>query len=176
MAIEIVPALESLEFQPYLTEAGDIDPQWTGKIGIYGIFDRDRCLQYVGFSRDIVSSLRLHLVRVNDCCEWVKIFTIDKPSRSFLSEIQAAWWGDRKPEPEVLDRWEQPLNCLPWITEQEQHQLDRAATESDRDRLLKDLARRVEEEILAKLAARGVKFKVRFDPKRKNSGILDIKP
>jgi hypothetical protein len=170
-----LPKLEAIAYEPYLNELGDINPDLNVKIGIYAIFDRDRTLQYVGFSRDIASSLRLHIVRVPDLCDWVKVFIIAKPSRTFLGEVQTAWWGDRQLSPEQLEQWEQPLNCLKWLTEAENTQLEQAVNDGDRERILKDLARRIEEGILAKLAAKGIGFKVRFDPKRKNAGILDVK-
>lgn len=169
----VIPELDHLPFLPYLTPEGDVDPQWIGKIGVYGIFDQAQVLQYVGFSRDLASSLRLHLVRVCDRCVWLKVFTVEKPSRSWLSEIQAAWWGDQScQDPEL---WEQPLCCLPLMNEQERQQLAAAASDRDQDQVRKDLARRIEQEIMAKLEARGVTFKPRFDPKRKNAGILDLK-
>ncbi|MDX1976910.1 MAG: GIY-YIG nuclease family protein [Pseudanabaenaceae cyanobacterium bins.68] len=168
-----IPELESLVFLPYLTPEGDVDPKWAGKIGVYGIFDQAQVLQYVGFSRDLASSLRLHLVRVCDRCVWLKVFTVDKPSRSLLIEIQAAWWGNQAcSDP---DLWEQPLNCLPYMNDQERQQLAEATSDREQDQVRKDIARRLEQEIMAKLAARGVTFKPRFDPKRKNAGILDLK-
>ncbi len=81
-------ALNDRQFLPYLDPSGDISADFVGKIGVYA---SDRTLQYVGISRDIASSLRLHMVRVPDCCHWLKIETIDKPSRTILSEIQGLW-------------------------------------------------------------------------------------
>ena len=40
---------------------------------------------------------------------------------------------------------------------------------------LKKIARRVEAEILATLKARGVQMDLRFNPKLKESGLLDLK-
>ena len=44
------------------------------------------------------------------------------------------------------------------------------------DKLLKQVARRVEETILAKLQQRGVTTEIRFSPKLKEQGLLDLKP
>ena len=42
-------------------------------------------------------------------------------------------------------------------------------------KLIKNVARRVEAEILAQLQARGVKEEMRFNPKLKENGLLDLK-
>jgi hypothetical protein len=42
-------------------------------------------------------------------------------------------------------------------------------------KLLKQVARRVEETILTKLQQRGVKTEIRFNPKLKEQGLLDLK-
>ncbi len=42
-------------------------------------------------------------------------------------------------------------------------------------KLLKNIARRVEAKILEVLKARGLQENIRFNPKLKNSGLLDLK-
>ncbi len=42
-------------------------------------------------------------------------------------------------------------------------------------KLLKNAARRVEIEIVAQLESRGVKMQIRFNPKLKEKGLLDLK-
>ena len=49
------------------------------------------------------------------------------------------------------------------------------ADEIAKDKLLKNVARRVENEILSLLKARGVTEEIRFNPKLKTSGLLDLK-
>ncbi len=41
--------------------------------------------------------------------------------------------------------------------------------------ILKNIARRVEAEILAALELRGLKTQIRFNPKLKETGLLDVK-
>ncbi|RMF23487.1 MAG: GIY-YIG nuclease family protein, partial [Cyanobacteria bacterium J083] len=43
-------------------------------------------------------------------------------------------------------------------------------------KLLKNLARELEEKIKSKLVDRGVNFPLRFNPKIKDQGLLDLKP
>ncbi|MFM9158944.1 MAG: GIY-YIG nuclease family protein, partial [Dolichospermum sp.] len=50
-----------------------------------------------------------------------------------------------------------------------------AIDEIGKSKVLKNVARRVEEEILAILEARGLKTQMRFNPKLKEVGLLDLK-
>jgi len=167
-----IPALSEIVIAPYLDQLGDISAEYIGKIGVYAIFDRDLILQYVGISRDIATSLRLHIVRAPDLCYWVKVTTVEKPSRTFLSEIQTAWLAGQTVDAEL---WEQPLDCRKLMTDREKLDLTKTLGEVEEEKVLKNVARRVEKEVLELLAARGVKFDVRFNPKFKSSGILDVK-
>jgi hypothetical protein len=167
-----IPPLTEVPFVPYLDPTGNISADLEGKIGVYAIFDAEKSLQYVGISRDIASSLKLHLVRVPTQCHWLKFTTVTKPSRTVLSEMQAAWLGDLAVDAEL---WEQPLDCRRLMTDAEKQQLEQAMNESEQEQVLKNVARRVEKDVLAQLAARGIAFEVRFNPKRKSEGILDIK-
>jgi hypothetical protein len=170
-----IPALSALTFLPYLDESGVISADLAGKIGVYAIFDRDRSLQYVGISRDIAASLKLHVVRVPDRCYWVKATTVTKPSRTVLGEMQSAWLGDKILTVEELELWEQPLDCKKLMTDAEQKLLAAALNEGEQEKILKNVARRIEVGILTQIEARGVGFDVRFNPKLKSAGILDVK-
>jgi hypothetical protein len=50
-----------------------------------------------------------------------------------------------------------------------------AIDELAKSKVLKNVARRVEQEILGVLATRGVKTQIRFNPKLKEAGLLDLK-
>ena len=167
-----IPPLTDVPFVPYLDTTGNISADLEGKIGVYAIFDAEKSLQYVGISRDIASSLKLHMVRVPSQCHWLKFVTVTKPSRTVLSEMQTAWSGDLAVD---IELWEQPLDCRRLMTDDEKHQLEQAIDEAEQEKVLKNVARRVEKDVLAQLAARGIAFDVRFNPKRKSEGILDIK-
>lgn len=169
---DVIPPLAEIPFAPYLDESGNISPDLEGKIGVYAVFDADKRLRYVGISRDIASSLKLHIVRVPSQCYWLKFTTVTKPSRTVLSEMQAAWLDGLTVDTEL---WEQPLDCRRLMNGDEKHQLELAINEAEQEKVLKNVARRVEKDILAQLSDRGAAFDVRFNPKRKSEGILDIK-
>ena len=62
------------------------------------------------------------------------------------------------------------------MTEAEKVQYqDPLIDEVDKEKLLKNIARRVEANILEVLKTRGLQENIRFSPKLKASGILDLK-
>ena len=173
-----IPSLAALDFQPYLTTEGEIDDSVTGKIGVYGIFDQERSLCYVGYSRDIYLSLKQHLIRQPERCHWIKLQTIDRPSRKILDEIATAWIAENGSTPAGNDTeqhlWTDPIDANPAMTEDEKAQYQQSE-ESKQIKIRKQVARRVEAQILEQLGDRGVKMDIRFNPKLKEKGLLDLK-
>jgi hypothetical protein len=170
-------ALADLDYIPYLDTEGQITDQFDGQVGVYAIFNQGKTLQLIGYSRDVSLSLKQHLVRQPQSCYWVKVQTIDRPSRTLLEEMREAWTIENGSVPvgnaaeESL--WNQPIDAKLKMTAEEQ-----AAYESSDDlgriKTLKKVARRVEEEVLLNLEARGIKTPIRFDPKLKEKGLLNL--
>ncbi len=175
-----IPALSSLEFLPYLDSEGQLAESLQGKVGVYAIFDGDRHLQYIGYSRDVYLSLKQALVRQPDRCHWFKVQTIDRPSRTILEEIRTAWIEENGELPlgngPEEATWNQAIQVKGQMTPEEQTEYDHPALdEVGRSKVLKKVARRVEAEILAQLQTRGVQMAIRFNPKLKEEGLLDLK-
>jgi hypothetical protein len=173
-----LPSLDSLEFLPYINDAGELPDSLQNQIGIYAIFDESQLLQFVGYSRDIYLSLKQHLVRQPEYCYWVKATTIDRPNRTFLESVRSGWISENGSIPigngEANSIWLDPIDTNYAMTTAESDSF------SDLDglaqiKLLKQVARRVEETILTKLQQRGVKTEIRFNPKLKEQGLLDLK-
>jgi hypothetical protein len=173
-----LPTLASLEYLPYLNEAGETSDDFSGKVGVFAVFDQAKILQFIGYSRDVSLSLKQHLVRQPEGCYWVKIQTIDRPSRTVLEEIREAWITENGITPvgngaeEAI--WTQPIDAKATMTEQEKSDYA-SMDEMGKTMTLKQVARRVEAEVLAKLESRGVKMPIRFDPKLKEEGLLGLK-
>jgi hypothetical protein len=174
-----IPSLASLEYIPYIDDSnGQIPEQFQGKVGVYAIFDRDKLLQYVGYSRDVYLSLQQHLVRQPQKCYWLKAQTIDRPSRTILEGIRDAWItengsisaGNTTEEA----KWTQPIDAKVTMTADEQTRFA-SSEELTQSKILKNAARRVESQILSELESRGVKMQIRFNPKLKEKGLLDLK-
>lgn len=175
-----IPSLVSLESIPYIDENGQLPEQLQGKVGVYAIFDREKVLQFVGYSRDVYLSLKQHLIRQPQHCYWVKVQTIDRPNRTVLENIQKTWITENgvTPSGNSADetKWTHSINVKPLMTHEEKANYEQASgDELAQSKVLKNVARRVEAEILAELKTRGVKTEIRFNPKLKDSGLLDLK-
>lgn len=176
-ASSVVP-LSEIPLTPYLDASGAIATELDGKIGVYAIFDEQQTLQLVAFSRNIFQSLKQHLVRCPEHCYGVKVQTIARPSRTILQEIQSAWITENGSTPPGNEsekaRWQDTIDIKPLMTADEKAAYA-AADERGRIKVLKQSARRVQETIMEKLRDRGVTVEIRFNPKQKELGLLDLK-
>ncbi|MGK7921147.1 MAG: GIY-YIG nuclease family protein, partial [Trichodesmium sp.] len=86
-----IPELSQLEYLPYIDSEGNLPLSLERKIGVYGIFNQEKELLFVGYSRDVYQSLKQHLVRQPNNCYWLKVETIDRPNRTILESIKTAW-------------------------------------------------------------------------------------
>ncbi|MFN6469905.1 MAG: GIY-YIG nuclease family protein [Nostoc sp. SerVER01] len=174
------PALASLEYIPYISDRGQIPEEFQGKIGVYAIFDQEKSLQFVGYSRDVYLSLKQHLVRQPQQCYWVKVQTIERPSRTVLENIENAWIAENGSVPagngDNKEKWTNPIDVKVLMTPEEQTKYHNPANdELAQIKIIKNVARRVEAEISKELEARGLQVEIRFNPKLKEQGLLDLK-
>jgi len=171
--------LRDLPLLPYINDDGEL-PDALDKVGIYAIFDADKTLQFVGYSRSISLSLKQHLIRCPQACHWLKAHTVERPNRSVLEGIQADWLAENGAVPpgngEAAEVWTQPVDAKPHMTTEEQAAYTNAVSELEQTKALKRAARRIEEGISAQLQARGLQDPIRFDPKLKEQGLLGVKP
>lgn len=180
MPPEPISSFASLDYIPYLDAEGYLPSQLQGKVGAYAIFDQDKTLQFVGYSRDIYLSLRQHLVRQLQLCHWLKVQVIDRPSRTTLETIKASWIAENGSVPAgnqiETSKWDQPIDVKAAMTPEEYADYTNPAKDEQAQRkTLKHAARRIEAEILAALESRQVQEAIRFNPKLKDSGLLDLK-
>ncbi len=175
-----IPALATLEYVAYIDDNGQLPEQFQGKIGVYAIFDQEKVLQFVGYSRDVYLSLRQHLVRQPQQCYWVKVQTIERPSRTILESIENWWIAENGSVPsgngENQETWTQPIDAKKVMTPEEQANYQKPTNdELMQIKIIKNVARRVEAEIITSLEARGLQTQIRFNPKLKEEGLLDLK-
>lgn len=172
------PTLTSLEATPYLNGEGSIPEELQGKVGIYAIYDADHVLQYVGYSRDVFLSLKQHLVRQPQACYWVKAKLVERPNRTLLEGIRTAWLEETGTIPPgngaEADAWNQPLDAKRAMTDADKAEYE-ALESVGQIKYLKNLARRLEAQVLEALKERGVQMDLRFNPKLKEEGLLDLK-
>lgn len=180
-----IPTLSQLEFIAYL-QNGQIPTDFERKVGVYAIFDADQTLRYIGYSRNVYLSLKQHLVRQPEACHWIKAQCIERPSRTILEEIQSAWITENGELPDgngaILNEtaqpnahsWNQPIDAKQTLTEADKAQYEQL-DDLGKIKFLKQTARRLEAQVLEKLQARGVEMDLRFNPKLKEEGLLDLK-
>ncbi len=169
--------LTDLEYISYLNENGLLPTESQGKIGVYAIFDKDKVLQFIGYSRDIYLSLKQHLVRQPNLCYWVKYFTIERPNRSILEDTKNAWIAENGTMPlgnQDAKIWNDPIDTKPMMTLEEKEKFS-SLDDLSQMKFLKNMARKIEEKMLTELKLRGVNEEIRFNPKLKDSGLLDLK-
>lgn len=169
--------LSTLPYQPYLTADGCIPSHLERQIGIYAIFDHPQTLRYIGYSRDIYQSLKQHLVRQPEACCWYKVQTIERPNRTLLETLRQAWiheHPDFSLSPEDEAAWSGAIDARQTMTAAEWTAYEALPSEQQ-PQYLKTIARRLEAQILETLADRGVTMEIRFNPKRKVDGLLDLK-
>lgn len=173
-------SLTNLTEISYLDENGKLPETLSGKIGVYAIFDQAKVLQFVGYSRDVYLSLKQHLVRQPESCYWLKVQTIEKPNRTTLENTMNAWIAENGETPIGNDadkaKWTDAIDIKPLMSEEEKANYEKVAGEElAQSKVLKNVARRVESEILETLKSRGCQEEIRFNPKLKDSGLLDLK-
>jgi hypothetical protein len=169
--------LADLNYHSYLDTVGIINPDLEGKIGIYAIFEEDKNIQYIGYSRNLLKSLQQHLIRKVDQCYWYKVYIIDRPDRSLLEGIRNDWIQQNQAllsDEEEQKQWTQPIDIKQQMTATEKEEY-KQADELNQIKILKQVARKVETEIKQKLEIRGVTINMRFNPKLKEEGLLDLK-
>jgi hypothetical protein len=174
------PSLIELSGLPYIDAEGQLPSQFEGKIGVYAIYDADKVLAYIGYSRDVSLSLKQHIVRQPQQCFWVKVTTVERPNRTLLETIKAAWIEENGAVPigngEAATLWEQPIDVKSQMLPEESVQYaDPQLDDLQHQRILKQAGRRIEQTILDLLAERGLREALRFNPKLKDSGLLDLK-
>ncbi len=173
-----LPTLATLPRHPYIDAAGKVAPDLQGRIGVYAIFNADGEVQYIGYSRDVRLSLQQHLVRCPHSCMSYAVVSIERPDRPWLQAVQDQWIAEVGAIPvgngQEKARWEQAIDVRPLMTPDEVETLANAEPQQQ-PKILKQIARRVEAEILSQLRQRSLQEPLVFNPKLKESGRLDLK-
>jgi hypothetical protein len=99
---------------------------------------------------------------------------IERPNRTILESIKQAWLRESQAVIDNEKLWTEPIDAKLAMTETEK-EIYQSADEVGQIKLLKQLSRRVENDILSTLEKRGVQMEIRFNPKLKEQGLLDLK-
>jgi len=176
------PALANLKLFEYIDESGIIPypEEELGKVGVYAVYDQDENLVYLGKSRDVGNSLRMHLARMPDHCYFFKVYNFARPSRTLFDDMINAWTeelGSSPPgnaDPDLKRRWENAIDIRDYeFTDEEAKELE-AVNPGSEAKIYKKICRRLQKDVEAKLAARKLTERMSFDPKLKDKGLLDV--
>ena len=85
--------LDQYERQPFIAENGWIAPKRdpSAKGFVFAIFDREDELQFIGFSKDIRSSLRNMYYRQPDKCDGYRFVDLPELDKKQMASIRDAW-------------------------------------------------------------------------------------
>ena len=180
MATTTLPTLADQTEFPYLNDQGLLPQQFEGAIGAYAIFDEGQKLVHTGYSRNVLLSLKQHLIRNPKACHGVKVATIERPSKRLLEDIIQAWNQESGGSPYDSDNlesiWAESTQLLPHMTPEDRAKYDDPQLDHrSKVKLLKQTSRRLEAEILKVLEEKGCQEELRFNPKLKETGILELK-
>jgi hypothetical protein len=60
--------------------------------GVYAVLDGDRLYQYIGYSRDVLRSLKGHITQNGtQVCTYIRVKTFKFPKRQEMEALKAAW-------------------------------------------------------------------------------------
>ncbi|CAN0423237.1 unnamed protein product [Ascophyllum nodosum] len=177
-----VTPLAELDFIPYIDGDGMITKvEKAGvKASVYAVYNKSKTLEYIGVSRGVQQSLRLHLARHPSDTYYLKVQHFARPSRSLLEIVKDSWIEENGCTPRGNDEgecqasWENPLNVIPMFTEEDKAAVADKREKGKEEMGIKTVARRFEHEIVKVLEVRGIKESMLFDPKLKGKGLLDL--
>ncbi len=173
-------SLHSLPFIPLLDANGSLPGHLVEKVGAYAIYAEDQTLMHLGYSRNILLSLKQHLVRQPQSCHWIKVTLIQKPSRAVLQQLLEKWEAETSApiysSNNPREAWENSIDIKAQMTPKEQETFQSlVGDEIGLIKHLKKVGRRLEADIRLQLEERGFQDELRFNPKLKESGLLDLK-
>ncbi|RZS11453.1 hypothetical protein BHM03_00042785 [Ensete ventricosum] len=85
--------LSDAELVPVPKGPGELDGKFPSGAGVYGVYDKEGNLQFIGISRNIASSIASHSKFVPDLCHSVKVSLVDEvePDRTVLTNAWKSW-------------------------------------------------------------------------------------
>ncbi|WOL06336.1 monothiol glutaredoxin-S12, chloroplastic [Canna indica] len=85
--------LSEAELVPVPEEPRELDGKFPSAAGVYGVFDKEGDLQFIGISRNIATSIASHSKFVPDLCHSVKVGLVDEaePDRNVLTSAWKSW-------------------------------------------------------------------------------------
>lgn len=159
--------LNQLPFWSFINKHGRIQPikDPNTLASVVAVFDRNRKIQYIGFSKDLRNSLRTLMGRRPELCYFYKVHNLNSFDQELMLSVRQQWIselgfippGNSNPTDKVL--WEQPATADA-ISER-----GRSAAAASKAKTLQQMMR-----------DRGIKEEMIFDPVLLEQGKLNLLP
>lgn len=146
--------------------------------GVFAIFSASGTPQHINISRDVATSLRRCLARRPDESHLFSAHYLPRPSRTAFAALKTSWidavgGAAGNDDGEVQKAWESPIDVRAQLNDEEKEEMRDCLPGADK-KILKAAASRIEDDIVEGLRERGVTEKLRFAPKMKETGLLDV--
>jgi len=91
--VEQPPVLADVPLLPFISEKGRVMPQVLDRAAatVFAVFNEDKEIQYVGFSKDIRNTLRTVLGRQPDLCHYFKTWDLDSVDQKRMLKCRQEW-------------------------------------------------------------------------------------
>lgn len=168
---------------PLIGADGTIAPEITGRIvGVFAVTDASGCVRHVSISRDVATSLRRALARCPDSAHGYVVERFARPSRAALEETRARWaaaaaGAGTLDDGRAGELWERPADVNDPLETRVSEETREGFKELHGRQLimgLKKATRVIQADVEERLKERGVTEKIKFDPKLKDRGLLDV--
>ncbi|CAM6088785.1 unnamed protein product [Calypogeia fissa] len=114
-----VPVLNDLPLLQYINQNGRIQPpvESDTKASVFAIFDKNKKIHYIGFSKDVRNSLRTLMGRRPEMCYYFKIFNLNSLDQKTMLKCRQQWVSELglppvgNGDPVQKNLWEQPSDA-----------------------------------------------------------------
>ncbi|CAI7810492.1 unnamed protein product [Closterium sp. NIES-54] len=162
-----LPSMNELPLLSYINQQGRIvppvDPGTTASV--FAVLDKNKKVQYIGFSKDVRNSLRTLMGRRPEFCYYYKLYNLSTMDQQQMIDIRAQWFSEMgipplgNTDPIQRGYWERPAD---------------AGSISERGKVA--AAQSKAKTLLQMMADRGLKEEMEYDPKLIEEGKCDVLP
>lgn len=162
-----IPSLTDLPLNGFINSHGRIMPpvEPNTQASVFAVLDKNKKVQYIGFSKDLRNSLRVLMGRRPEFCYFFKVFNLPALDQAVMLQARQQWMSELGSSPEgnsdptQRQFWEQPVS---------------AGSISERGKAA--AAKAKAKAMLQMLADRGITEEMVYDPKLLEEGKCDILP
>ncbi|KAI5076281.1 hypothetical protein GOP47_0008346, partial [Adiantum capillus-veneris] len=162
-----IPSLNELPINGFINSHGRIKPpvEPNTAASVFAVLDKNKKVQYIGFSKDLRNSLRVLMGRRPEYCYFFKVFNLRELDQAVMLQARQQWMSelgvapDGNSDPTQRKFWEQPVDAG-------------SISERGKSAAAKAKARAM----LQMLADRGITEGMVYDPKLLEEGKCDILP